>query len=221
MPPSQHRSQRSSLGSQASMNEDDFDEVEGTQSFHVLDFSQRNIDETILNTQEIHSVKAKERENLNRLDSAQREKALSDLTRLLLFKGLAGESLDRLKCAKDAGLPPRITSAAFEEANHRLQNAFDFELKRIPAWMENMKDLSQAKKDRYYLVNCLKEDETGEHSKELHAVHEDCAIEKGLLMVILSLCYCEGEPKSDGKYGECSVQEKKLVLFINTHRPTL
>lgn len=202
MPPSQRRSQsqRTSFASQASMKEDeDDDEVEATQSFHALDFSQRIPDETILNTQEIHSVKAKERENLNRLDETQREKALSDLTRLLLFKGLAGESLDRLKCSKDAGLPPRITSAAFDEANRRLQNLFDFELKRIPAWMENMKDLSQSKKDRYYLVNSIKEDETGEHSKSIHAIHEDCAIEKGLLMVILSLCYCEGEPRTDGK----------------------
>lgn len=204
---SQRRSQRSSFGSQASVikeeddeEEDDDDEeiVESSQSFHALDFSQRNHDETIVNTQEIHSAKAKERENLNRLDDVQREKALSDLTRLVLFKGLAGESLDRLKCTKEADLPPRITSAAFEEVNRRLQNVFDFELKRIPAWMEHMKDLSQAKKDRYYLVNCLNEDESGEHSKAIHAVHEDCAIEKGLLMVILALCYCEGEAKSDG-----------------------
>ncbi|GAX19535.1 hypothetical protein FisN_19Hh112 [Fistulifera solaris] len=203
MPPSQRRSQsqRTSFASQASRNHDDDmseDEVEPTQSFQALDFSQRIPDETILNTQEIHSVKAKERENLNRLDETQREKAISDLTRLLLFKGLAGESLDRLKCAKEADLPPRITSAAFDEANKRLQNCFDFELKRIPAWMENMKDLPQSKKDRYYLVNCLKEDETGEHSKALHSVHEDCSINKGLLMVILALCYCEGEPKTDG-----------------------
>ena len=196
-------------------DDDDDDQVEATQTF--LDFSQRVPDETIvLNTQEIHTVKAKERENLNRLDETQREKALSDLTRLLLFKGLAGESLDRLKCAKEAGLPPRITSAAFDEANRRLQNVFDFELKRIPAWMEHMKDLSQAKKDRYYLVNSIKEDDNGDHSKAIHGVHEDCAIEKGLLMVILSLCYCEGEPKTDGKScrygGRCAFCESMRFL---------
>lgn len=140
-----------------------------------------------------------DRNNLNKLSEAMRGKAIQDLTRLILFKGMAGEAIDRAKCMKEAGIhDARISTAALEEANRRLQNLFDFELRRLPAWMERMKDLPAKFRDRYYLINKLEDQQSGAHSKALHAVHETVVIEHGVLMAVLAFCYCQGESRGDG-----------------------
>jgi len=155
--------------------------------------------QVLQNTQDIHPVRPSDRNNLNRLSETAREKAITDLTRLILFKSLAGESIDRAKCIKEAGIQEaRISSAAFEEANRRLKNTFDFELRRMPAWMELIKNLPAKYKDRYYLINYIPDDAAGKHNKALHSVHEDSAMEKAFLMVVLGLIYCGGVPRSDG-----------------------
>lgn len=166
-------------------------------------------------SQEIDKVKDFERTNLNNLSSTQRAKAISDLTRLVLFKALAGEAIDRTKCIKEAGInDARISSAAFEEVNVRLKNMFDFELKRQPVWMNNIKGLSTAKytKDRYFLVNALQDEQDGQHSRSLHAVHGQSSIEKGLLMVMIALTYCKGEPRNDGSRW---ILDKYLYELLN------
>lgn len=150
-------------------------------------------------TQDILPVRAADRNNLLSLDKTARATAISALARLILFKGLAGEPIDRTKCIKEAGIQDkRISSAAFEEAARYLQSTFDFSLRRMPAWMERIKNFPGKFKDRYYLINTCQEDTTGSHSKALHAVHETNSIEKGFLMVVLALCYCKGEPRHDG-----------------------
>ena len=149
-------------------------------------------------TQDIVEVKEYERNNLMGMSESQREKAISDLARLVLFKALAGDSIDRSKACKEAGISDaRISSAAFDEVKIRLKNCFDFELKRMPAWMENMKGLSKTMKDRYYVVNAA-ELQPESHSKLLHSVHDQSAVEKGLLMVVLGFVYCKGQPRNDG-----------------------
>lgn len=149
-------------------------------------------------TQEIADVKDSDRRNLGNLTNAQREKAVMDLSRLVLFKALAGESIDRAKCIKEAKLgEARISTAVFEEATIRLRNCFGFEVKRMPAWMEKWKAVPKALKERYYVVNSVP-DETGKYSQHLHALNKDAAVEKGFIMVVLALCYCKGKSRNDG-----------------------
>jgi hypothetical protein len=150
-------------------------------------------------TQEILPVRTGELNNLNSLPETAREKAISDLTRLALFRGLAGDAIDRTKCIKEAAIADkRISTAAFEEVNKRLHNIFSFELRRMPLWMEKCKSFPSKFKDRYYLINTISEDTAGLHSKGIHSVHADASIEKGFLMVVLALAYCKGEPRNDG-----------------------
>mmetsp|Transcript_12431 Transcript_12431/g.34500 ORF Transcript_12431/g.34500 Transcript_12431/m.34500 type:complete len:379 (-) Transcript_12431:50-1186(-) len=153
-------------------------------------------------TQEIMQVKATEHNNLMALDEDAREKVLQDLLRLVLFKGLAGEPIDRVKVAKEAGISDaRISSAAFDEVNTRLKDIFDYKLVRVPAWMEQMKDLPKKFKDRYYVVNgaAFDDDQTaGAHHKAIHSNTVQGSVERGLLMVILAFVFCKGDPRSDG-----------------------
>jgi hypothetical protein len=151
-------------------------------------------------SQDIRPARDTEKSNLLNLGEEAREKVLTDLLRLCLFKALAGQPINRSDCAKEAGLTDsRISNAAFEEVNIRLRNIFDFELKRIPAWMERMKNIPNRFKDRYYAINVLEDDsDNGAHSKTIHSIHKSAAVEKGLLMVVLALTYCKGEPTNDG-----------------------
>jgi hypothetical protein len=163
-------------------------------------------------TQEILQVKESERHKLQEMSANQREKAINDLTRLVLFKALAGQAIDRVKCIKEAGInDARISSAAFDEVNTRLSNCFGFEVRRLPAWMEKIKGFSKSLKDRYYVTNALHEVD-GSHFQALHSVHEHSSIEKGLLMVILGFIYCKGEPRNDGSRW---IHDKDLYTLLH------
>lgn len=148
-------------------------------------------------TQDINPVKDAERTNLMNLSGRQREKAILDLSRLILFKALTGDSIDRAKCIKEANIQDaKISTAAFDEANLRLQHCFGFQLRRIPAWMEAYK-MSKALKDRYYVTNIVLDD-SGHHSRQLHSTHAPTAIQHGFLMLVLAFCYCKGQARNDG-----------------------
>jgi MAGE family len=170
-------------------------------------------------TQDIAEVKDSDRRNLTNLTDAQREKAVMDLSRLVLFKALAGESIDRAKCIKDAKLgDARISTAVFEEATIRLKNCFGFEVKRMPVWMEKWKTISKTLKDRYYVINAVP-DETGKHSKSLHAYKKDAAVEKGFIMVVLALCYCQGKSRNDGSRWITDTDLYKLLNRLDDSMP--
>jgi hypothetical protein len=69
--------------------------------------------------------RANERRNLEDMDRAARDKALSSLSRLILFKALDHEPIDRVKTIKDAGLSgDKISSAAYQEVASRFQNVW-------------------------------------------------------------------------------------------------
>jgi hypothetical protein len=165
-------------------------------------------------SQDILPVKDAERSNLLKMTEVARDRACNDMTRLVLFKALAGEPIHRSHCAQEAGISgdQRVSTAVFEEVSIRLKNAFDFELKRIPSWMEKMKAMPKKYKDRYYLINALEDDAAGHHSKAIHNIHEDSTVEKGLLMVILSLAYCKGTPRNDGSRW---ILDKDLYSLLN------
>lgn len=181
----------------AAVDEEEDDEEDGPSCFFHSQAPEMS--------QDIIEVKTNERNNLMGMSESQREKAISNLTRLVLFMALAGESIDRAKACKEAGISDaRISSAAFDEVKIRLQNCFAFELKRIPPWMEKIKGLPKAAKDRYYVMNTIAVDNGEEsgvpdsHSKLLHSVHPQSAVEKGFLMVVLGFVYCKGLPRKDG-----------------------
>ncbi|GKY97502.1 hypothetical protein MPSEU_000708400 [Mayamaea pseudoterrestris] len=148
-------------------------------------------------SQAIKAVKSSEQAKLFDLTEEKREQTIADLTRTVLFKALAHESIDRVKCAKEAGVDGTLSSAIYEQAQIRLNNIFGFELKKIPAFMEKMKDLPAKYENRYYLVNPLS-DQQGANHKRLLSVHDEVAKLNGLLMIVLSLIYCQGSPRADG-----------------------
>lgn len=170
----------------ASQYDDDDDDANGG-----LTFTQQCTQEK---SQAFPVAKANERMNLGNLTEEQRQKVIVDTSRLVLFRALSGEPIDRLKCAKLAGFPSnasRITSAVWEQVQLNLENVFGVKLVKPPEFMK----LAKKYDDRFYCINAIQEDESGEHSKAIHSVHSNAAVEKGLLMVILAFCFCKGSPR--------------------------
>jgi hypothetical protein len=135
-----------------------------------------------------------EQRNLESLDDEAREKHLTSLSRLILFRALEREPIDRLKIVKDAGInmKDKISSAAFQEAADRLRNVFGFELSRIPKYMEKTKDLASKYKDRLYVLNQVRDNKRGTHSRAIQSGHYGSSIEKGFILLVCSLIYCKG-----------------------------
>lgn len=150
-------------------------------------------------SQSVQDEKPSDRTNLDLMDKVARENAVTSLSRLILFKALEREPIDRLKVLKEAGLGSmRVTSAIFQEVADRLRNVFGFELKRVPKYMEDRKSLPTRFKDRYYVQNCGSDSSDGSHSKAIHSVHQGSSIERGLVLLINALIFCKGESRSDG-----------------------
>lgn len=147
-------------------------------------------------TQEIASVRESDQRNLMSMSEEKREKAVLDTSRVVLVKALAGLPMERAKVLKDAGVSDaRVSTAVWSQVDERLRNCFGFELTQMPDWMKKRKSVPKSMKDRYYVYNTL-HDADGDHSKLLHAAHDP--MPKGFLMIVLALCYCKGEPRSDG-----------------------
>ena len=138
------------------------------------------------------------RQHFDNLSDSARNKALSDLARYCLFKGLTGEPIDKTKCTTELGEIKGFQTAAFEEANQLLEDTFGFTLRRLPKWMQNLKKLPAKFTNRFYLLNTLQDDGQGRHSQALHCVHDTSAVEKGFLMMVLAFWYCRGQIKADG-----------------------
>ena len=170
-------------------------------------------------SQDIAPVKKSEQENLDKLSPQERERVLSNLSRLVLFKALAGDPIDRLKCCKEAGISNdqgRILSAAFAEVAERLQNVFGFELKRIPKWMEDMKSIPNKYKDRHYVTQ---NGNFGSEAKAMYSVHDNKAIDKGFLMVVLGLTFCKGDQRPDGSRWILDADLYRLLNALDENIP--
>ena len=145
-------------------------------------------------------AKDRERTNLESLDPHVRENLVTTLSRLILFKALAGETIDRTKVFKEAAgdrtPEKRVSTAAFAEAKKRLSDVFGYELAAVPEGLASR--LPKTYQNRYYVVNKVEED--GSHSNELHSVHASAAADRGLLMLILALAYCRGEPHKGHRF---------------------
>mmetsp|Transcript_30529 Transcript_30529/g.89234 ORF Transcript_30529/g.89234 Transcript_30529/m.89234 type:complete len:348 (-) Transcript_30529:1950-2993(-) len=165
-------------------------------------------------SQALPEAKDREKQHLDSLDPHVREKLLTTLSRLLLFKALAGETIDKTKVYNEAkaeltdSLTKKVTTAAFEEAKKRLRDVFGFELAMIPE--NQVQNLSKTYQNRYYVLNKVRED--GTHSKIMHSVHTSSSVEKGLLMLVLALCYCRGETRQGHRW----IDEDTLYRLLNS-----
>jgi hypothetical protein len=141
------------------------------------------------------SARAFEERNLTNLDTVTQSRLITDMSRLLLFKALSGEPIDRTKLTKEAwgerAPKDKMLNAAINKSNERMRAVFGMDVKQLTD--NQLKHLPNKYKDRMYVVNAIKDDEQGSHSKALHGIHLDSAIEKGLLMLILAFIYCKGE----------------------------
>lgn len=151
-------------------------------------------------SQMIRAAKDTAKAALLGLEEDVREKQIMDLTRYCIFRSLAGLPITRADCSKvvNAG---RTVDAVLEMVNERLDNLFGWELRSCPDYMMSMKFIPKKHKERYYCVNHLDSEDdavSAEHAKELHAIHGSKA--KGLLMVVLALMYCQGEPIDDSRW---------------------
>jgi hypothetical protein len=155
------------------------------------------------------------------MKDSNRVKAITDLSRHILFKALAGEPIDRLKCAKECNVQDqKITSAVLDEVASNLSNVFGFELRRVPKFMEKHKSFSTKYKDRLFVINDVADDDKGAaHSRAIHSVHPASAVEKGLLMLILAYCFCKGEPRPDGSRWLDDVDLYRLLHGVDENIP--
>jgi hypothetical protein len=142
--------------------------------------------------------KQSETVKLRHLDKSTQSQIISAVARFVLFQGLSGQPIDKSKL-KDA-VPDntkdlRVANAALDEARARL-NIVGFDLKRAPDSILKKKGMPAKFKDRYYVVNIVKDDDEGSHRRELQGQNVDNSSEKGLLMIVLGLIYCKGEMRN-------------------------
>eukprot|EP00536_Pseudo-nitzschia_multiseries_P008330 jgi/Psemu1/20194/gm1.20194_g len=167
-------------------------------------------------SQSVRPERPSETRAIKKMDRAAQEKHLLAISRMILFRALEKEPIDRIKTIKDAGIgiagKERIGSAAFQEASNRLQNVFGFELNRIPKYMEKMKGLPTRYKDRYYLLNGVVDNDQGSHSRAIHSAHQGSSIEKGFILLVNGLIFCKGESKSNSMR---KILERDLYKYLH------
>ena len=154
-----------------------------------------------------------EEQRFESMEDATREKIITNLSRILLFKTFSGEPIDRSKVFKESCPDIKVIGNApfFLEASKRLQDVFGFELKPVPDYL--LPQLSQSKfKERYYAINQVPDDPSGSHSKALHSIHIDSAVEKGLLMLILAFAYCKGHPVNSSRW----ISDEALYILLHS-----
>jgi hypothetical protein len=175
-------------------DEDDIDNGGGNTSRRggggqaLFSFSQVGPDQS----QTLEAARDHELRKLNDLNPTARNRIVTDLSRMLLFKGLSGDAIDRTKVVAEAmgDHKDRVASAVLSEAESRLHDVFGFAVRRVPAKMEQ--DLPSRYKNRLYLINDVADDEHGTHSLNIHSSHLDSSVEKGVLMTILAFAFCKG-----------------------------
>lgn len=152
---------------------------------------------------QIPSARAYEENNLSNLDPSTQNRIVTDLSRLLLFKALSGEPIDRTKITKEAWGErytnyKNMTNATLDRSVERMRKVLGMDVKRLTD--DQLKDIPNKYRERMYVINTVEDDATGSHSMALHRVHLDSAIEKGLLMMVLAFIYCKGDVKNQVRW---------------------
>jgi len=218
---------------------DVFEEEEEEEEINVSQkvlFSQVDVNEL---TQSIADPHRTEESRFESLNSNTREKAIMNLSRLMLFKCVSGQhNLDRLKCIEEAlkadgealSLCKQVGNALFKCACSRLKNVFGFEVVPVPDFMldelstkrkDGTIELSSKYKNRFYVLNKVPDDNEGSQSRALH--ENEASSEKGLLMVILAFAYCKGVASSfsSTKYSARWITEEQLYNLLHTVDPSI
>ena len=168
------------------------DEEEDDDYFHLTQtqfaFSQQPADKS----QNVDIARTSEITKLDALNPTTRNKIVTDLSRMLLFKALGmKDPVDRTKvCAEATGEVRGVSKSALNVAEKRLRDVFGFGVKCVSKKMGE--NLPARFKNRLYLINEVADDEEGTHSLNLHSAHKECMTERGLLMVVLSFAFCKG-----------------------------
>lgn len=201
---------------------DDEDEEEGEETQDVDQDIKMDVDEeqVVLTlqsqapeaSQNIPKPKDGEVSKFLKLGEDRREKAISDVSRLVLFKCMSGEPIERLKIAKEAAInEDKVSNAVFDEVNQRLDNIFGFQLKQAPRFISNVQGMPTKCKERFYMYNGV-EDPSGGHMRAIHQVDGKASIEKGLLMCVLGFIFCKGTARNDGSRW---LLDKELYRLLN------
>jgi hypothetical protein len=171
---------------------EDIEEEEDSKPFIMTQtqftFSQQPADRS----QAVDTAKQSEFKKLDDLAPTTRNRIITDLSRILLFKALGmKDPIDRTKvCSEALGETKGLSKAALNEAEKRLRDVFGFGVKKVPACMEE--NLPARFKNRLYLINEVVDDDMGTHSLNLHSANRDTMTEKGLLMMVLAFAFCKG-----------------------------
>jgi len=196
-------------------NDDDDDEEEDSQfGFFTqtqFTFSQQPADRS----QNVDIARDSENKKLDDLNPTTRNRIVTDLSRMLLFRGLGmKDPIDRTRvCAEACGEVKGVSKSALHEADKRLKDVFGFAVKRISTGME--KNLPSRFKNRLYFINEVADDVEGTHSLNLHSAHEESMTERGLLMVVLAFAFCKGT--SQVRSGQMKGAGKKTRWITEHH----
>jgi len=160
------------------------------------------------------SARQSEQANLQNMDASARSRLTTDLSRYILFKSLSNEPIDRTKLVKEA-FPKnlqdtRVTNAVLEAANQRMNHIFGLDIRKAPDVVIQNKHMPSKFKERLFVVNRIKDNELGLHSKALHGFHIDSMVEKALLMLVLAFVYCKGEIKDHMRWLDAGILYRLL-----------
>jgi hypothetical protein len=153
-------------------------------------FSQIDPDQS----QFLEAARDSELRKLDSINPAARNRAVTNLSRILLFRALGGDVIDKTKCVAEAlgddMKKERVQTAVLGEAERRLRDVFGFSVRRVPARMEA--ELPSRFANRLYLINDVADDEDGTHSLNIQSSHVESSVERGVLMMVLAFAFCRG-----------------------------
>ena len=171
----------------------DADEAVGEDSARPqtqFSFSQIDPDQS----QFLEAARDSELRKLDSLNPTARNRAVTTLSRTLLFRALGGDVIDRAKIVAEAlgddMKKERVQTAVLGEAERRLRDVFGFSVRRVPARMEG--ELPSRFGNRLYLINDVADDEDGTHSLNIQSSHLESSVERGVLMLVLAFAFCRG-----------------------------
>ena len=203
------------LDEEGDIDDEDDEEVDYTQNNNQFQtqFSQIDPDQS----QFLDTAKENEIKKLNALNPTARNRIVTDLSRILLFRALSGDVIDKSKCVTEAlgenMKKERVATAVLDEAQKRLKDVFGFDVRRVPKEME--RDLPGKFKNRLYLISGVTDDPNGTHSLNIHSAHMENTVEKGVLMMILAFAFCKGT--SQVRSGQMKGAGKK-TRWITEHQ---
>ena len=169
---------------------DDDDDAAATMPQTQFSFSQIDPDQS----QFLEAARDAEVRKLDSLNPTSRNRAVTSLCRILLFRALNGDVIDKSKVVAEAlgddMKKERVQTAVLGEAERRLRDVFGFSVRRVPARMEE--ELPSRFGNRLYLINDVADDEDGTHSLNIQSSHLETSVERGVLMMVLAFAFCRG-----------------------------